>query len=129
MDEHSSGRYHGDTPMTLESLKFGGEEIADIVLGTYRPELNPLGNMEFQQAQADMGDKFDEEKWQLAQTRVRTSRDLTYLQLLKNRPGVHLDINGIMLRSPSEALAMAPAAAGLDDAKVVPLHGKAHSGS
>lgn len=99
MDEGTLMRYHGDTPMTLESLKYGGEEIADIVLGTFRPSLNPLGNMTEEQARMDLGDRFDLESWSESVDRVRAQQDTTFLQLLKNRPGVHLNHRGIGLKS------------------------------
>lgn len=99
MDEGTLMRYHGDTPMTLESLKYGGEEIADIVLGTFRPALNPLGNMTEEQAKMDLGDRFDFDSWSETVDRVRAQQDTTYLQLLKNRPGVHLNHRGIPLKS------------------------------
>lgn len=125
MDEGRGARYHGDTPLTLESLKYGGEEIADVVLGTYRPSLDPLGNMAMDEAAAALGDKFDEEKWEDARNRVRVYEGITFLQLLKNRPGVRLNQKGVQLRSPSSSLAMVQADGELaiDDGKVVPLHG------
>jgi replicative DNA helicase len=120
-DEGTNKRYHGDKPMTLESLKFGGEEIADIVLGTYRPSLSPVGNMSPDEAKAE---GIDDETWQDARSRVEQYKDITFLQLLKNRPGVHLNHRGIMLRSPNEALGMVPADGGLGDSdKVVSLRG------
>jgi RecA/RadA recombinase len=126
MHEGAQTRYHGDTPMTLESLKFGGEEVADIVFGTYRPALNPLGNMSFDEAKADLGEKFDEDAWNDAVTRVEQHKDITFLQLLKNRPGVRLNHRGVQLRSPSDSIAMVPVAGeevGPDDRKVVSLRG------
>lgn len=124
MDEGTSRRYHGDTPLSLESLKFGGEEIADIVLGTYRPELNPVGNMTPQEAEAALGDRYKYEDWETANLRVKQHKDTTFLQLLKNRPGVHLLQKGLMLRSPSESMAMVPAAIDTaNDGKVVQFRG------
>lgn len=109
MDEGTLMRYHGDTPMTLESLKYGGEEIADIVLGTFRPSLNPLGNMTEEQARMDLGDRFDFDSWSETVDRVRAQQDTTYLQLLKNRPGVHLNHRGIALKSVGLSQQMRPA--------------------
>ena len=108
MDEGTLMRYHGDTPMTLESLKYGGEEIADIVLGTFRPSLNPLGNMTEDQARMDLGDRFDYDSWTESVDRVRSQQDTTYLQLLKNRPGVHLNHRGIALKSVGLSQQMRP---------------------
>lgn len=108
MDEGTLMRYHGDTPMTLESLKYGGEEIADIVLGTFRPSLNPLGNMAEEQARMDLGDRFDFDTWSEAVDRVRAQQDTTFLQLLKNRPGVHLNHRGIPLKSVGLSQQMRP---------------------
>jgi hypothetical protein len=108
LDEGTNKRYHGDTPLSLESLKFGGEEQADIVLGTYRPALSPLGNMTFDEARADLGERFDEDAWNDAVSRVQQHRDTTFIQLLKNRPGVNLNYRGVVLRSPSKSLAMLP---------------------
>jgi replicative DNA helicase len=106
MHEGQNTRYHGHTPMSLESLKFGGEEVADVVLGTYRPSLDPVGNMTPEEAKAQ---DIDEDTWDDARSRVEQYRDITYLQLLKNRPGVRLNPRGLMLRSPSDSLAMVPA--------------------
>lgn len=116
MDELSSRRYHGDKPMTLESLKFGGEEVADVVLGTYRPELDPIGNMKLDDALAQ---DITEDEHEEAAARVAAHKDVTFLQLLKNRPGVHLNQKGVRLLSPSESLHMVPAAVDTDDRKVV----------
>jgi replicative DNA helicase len=105
MDEGSGRRYHGDTPLSLESLKYGGEEIADIVLGTYRPSLDPVGNMTYDEASA-ANDKLTEEDWETRRNRVETYKDSTFLQLLKNRPGVHLDHKGIQLLSLGTSMKM-----------------------
>ena len=102
-DGHANRRYHGSTPMTAESLRYGGEEQADVVLGTYRPALDLLGNMSKGVAESVYGNEFDEEKWSDAVERVRTHEKSTYLQLLKNRPGVHLSQEGIELVSPGES--------------------------
>lgn len=92
-------RYHGATPMTLESLKYGGEEFADIVLGTFRPAMDPVGNMTEDQARSALGDSFDLDDWQDARDRVEAHRDSTFVQLLKNRPGKQLCPQGIHLKS------------------------------
>lgn len=98
-DEGVGIRYHGDTPMSLEGLKYGGEEIADIVLATYRPARDPIGNMEWDMARQVKGERFTKDDWQAAVERVNKYQDYTYLQLLKNRPGVHTNEKGIPLRS------------------------------
>jgi replicative DNA helicase len=102
-DGHSGRRYHGSTPMTAESLRYGGEEQADVVLGTYRPALDLLGNMSKSIAEAVLGNDFDEEKWSDARERVRKNERSTFLQLLKNRPGIHLAQEGIELLSPDDS--------------------------
>lgn len=117
-------RYHGDTPMRLEFLKYGGEEFADVVLATYRPELNILGNLDRMGAELEMGDSFDEEKWTESVARVKRYQHSTFVQLLKNRPGVHLLQEGIELLSPTDSIYMRPAEGDtLADGKVVPIHG------
>lgn len=104
---HQVNREFGShLPMSLEALKYGGEEIADIVFGTFRPELDPLGNATQDQAEAILGDKFDEEKFEEAKARVARNKGLTYLQLLKNRPGTRLDHKGVVLRSYGDSMKM-----------------------
>lgn len=90
----ASGVYNGDTPLALESLKYGGEEPADIVLGNYRPARNELGNMDQANAQAVMGDKFDEDVYYWWRDRVKRYRNSTLLQVLKNRPGTKVTGEG-----------------------------------
>lgn len=85
-DEGVSKKYHGDTPMTPEGLLYGGEQQADVILATYRPALNSLGNMSEDIAKMVLGDGYDQEKWADAVGRVRKYKDSTMLQLLKNRP-------------------------------------------
>ena len=90
---------HGHRPLMLDDLKYGGEEFADVVLGTFRPALDPLGNMTRDQAEAEYGEDFDETKWGDAVARVRKYWSATFVQLLKNRPGEDLDLQGMELRS------------------------------
>lgn len=106
MDEGVALRYHGDTPMSLAGLKYGGEEIADIVLATYRPAKELVGNMTFEMAKRFKGEKFTFEDYEQAQARVERYWDYTFLQLLKNRPGVHLNEKGIPLRQQDEGMKM-----------------------
>lgn len=110
MDEGSGGRYHGDTPMSLEGLKYGGEEIADVVMSTYRPALDPVGNLELEDAFAYFPDGWKEEKvveaWERARERVTKYPQSTFLQLLKNRPGTETHDKGIRLESPSKSMRM-----------------------
>ena len=106
LSEGSGERYHGDTPMTPESLMYGGEAIADIILSTYRPAKDPLGNMAMEEAMAFMGERYDEEKYQAHRSRVLAHRDHTFLQLIKNRPGTRLHEQGICLTSPDESMRM-----------------------
>lgn len=122
-DEGAGGRYHGSTPLSLAGLKYGGEEVADVVLATYRPALDPVGNMSAEEARYRLGRNFDEDDWSDAVSRVQQYRDITLLQLLKNRPGVHLNQRGTMLRSPSQAMSMVPATVDEPSSGVVSLHG------
>ena len=112
-DEGSSGRYHGHTPMSLESLKHGGEEYADIVLGSYRPALDPLGHMSFDDAMAYLPDSWKDEtrekRWSEATARVKKYRNSTFIQLLKNRPGVDTLEEGTELVSEGKSMLMRPA--------------------
>lgn len=94
--DDTSARYHGDKPMTPEQLMYGGEQAADIIISTYRPTLNPTGNMTEKQA---LSNGSTTEEWEAARELVEVTRDLTYLQLTKNRPGVHLNFQGFPLRS------------------------------
>jgi hypothetical protein len=103
-DEGVSKKYHGDTPMTAEGLLYGGEQYADIILATYRPELNYLGNLSREMAEVVMGDTFDEEKWANAVARVKRFAGATMLQLLKNRPSTKGEwFEGLELWSPDES--------------------------
>jgi replicative DNA helicase len=102
-DGHAGRRYHGSTPLTAESLRYGGEEQADIVLGTFRPALDHLGNHSLAMAKVVYGKDFDEEEWSNAVERVRDTKNSTFIQLLKNRPGVKLAQEGIELVSPDES--------------------------
>jgi hypothetical protein len=105
-DEGVNARYHGDTPMSLEGLKYGGEETADVVLGTYRPALDPIGHMDFESARAIKGDKFEMHHWQRHVERVERYHNSTFLQLLKNRPGTKTDEFGIEMLHVGESMRM-----------------------
>jgi len=90
--------------MTSEGLLYGGEQQADIILATYRPALNLLGNMSRPVAEMVEGDRFDEEKYANAVKHVRESKNSTMLQLLKNRPSTKGELfEGIELYSPNES--------------------------
>lgn len=103
-DEGVAKKYHGDTPMTSEGLLYGGEQQADIILATYRPALNSLGNMSRGTAEMVLGDGYDEEKHANAMQRVRDTKSSTMLQLLKNRPSTKGELfEGIELHSPNES--------------------------
>lgn len=103
-DEGVSKKYHGDTPMTSEGLLYGGEQQADIILATYRPASNPLGNMSRPIAEMVLGDSFDEEKWADAKARVSRYKNSTMLQLLKNRPSTKGEnYEGVELYSPNDS--------------------------
>lgn len=105
-ESKSSGHYyHGDTPMQLESLRSGGEEAADVVLGTYRPALNPLGNMSADEAEADLGEDWNEDRWKKAADRVKRYEHSTFVQLLKNRPSQRgLLLRGVELFAPGASM-------------------------
>jgi hypothetical protein len=92
----STSRYHGSSPVTPEQLMYGGEQQADIILATYRPALDPIGNMTWEEAEAE---GIDHDEWLKRSDRVIAYRDDTMLQLIKNRPGVHLHPQGLRLRS------------------------------
>lgn len=104
MDEGTSKRYHGDTAMTAESLLYGGEQQADIILATYRPALNYLGNLSRPMAEMSMGNQFDEEEWAMAVAMVKKNERITKLSLLKNRPSTKGENrDGFVLYSPDES--------------------------
>lgn len=102
-DDSAARRYHGSTPLTPEQLMYGGEQAADIILSTYRPALDPEGNMSQEEALSqgmDIGD------WQTKADRVSAYQNDTMLQLIKNRPGVELNHIGIRLRSVGDSQRM-----------------------
>jgi hypothetical protein len=116
MDD-TTKRYHGDSPMTPEQLMYGGEQAADIILSTFRPALEPIGNMTEQQALAE---GIDQEEWESKRELVEQYRDITMLQLTKNRPGVRLLHRGLSLRSFGESQRMEPVETSVgEDMKVV----------
>jgi hypothetical protein len=82
---------------------YGGEQSADIILGTYRPALDPEGNMSLEEA---MSQGMDQAEWQAKADRVSAFQNDTMLQLIKNRPGVELNIPGIRLRSVGQSQKM-----------------------
>lgn len=96
MDDSSTRRYHGDRPITPEQLMYGGEQQADIIMGTYRPALDPVGNLTQDEAESQ---GIDTDVWTAARDRVNAYEQDTMLQLVKNRPGVMLSPHGIRLRS------------------------------
>lgn len=96
-------RVHGSNPVTPEQLMYGGEQQADIILSTYRPALDPIGNLSREDAIAA---GVDGEKWQERHDRVFRFQHDTFLQLIKNRPGVRLNIPGVRLTSKGESQAM-----------------------
>lgn len=97
-------RYHGATPVTPEQLMHGGEQAADIILATYRPSLDPIGNIPTEQEALAQGHKSDE--WRLRRDRVIAFQQDTILQLIKNRPGTRLCPQGIRLRSVGDSQKM-----------------------
>lgn len=102
-DDSALKRYHGSTPLTPEQLMYGGEQQADIILGTYRPALDPTGNWSQEEALSQGMDLSD---WQAAADRVRAFQQDTMLQLIKNRPGIALNPQGIRLRSVGDSQKM-----------------------
>lgn len=115
-DEGVSKKYHGDTPMTSEGLLYGGEQQTDVLLSTYRPALNQLGNMSAEQAEMILGDSFDEEHHGDAVARVRKYEKSTFLQLLKNRPSIKgLNFEGVELTSPDQSQYMEEVGEGISD--------------
>lgn len=115
-DEGFSKKYHGDAPMTAEGLLYGGEQQSDIILATYRPAMNQLGNMSRPIAEMVMGDSFDEEKWEDARARVRKYKRSTFLQLLKNRPSTKGEnFEGVRLVSPNESQFLCEQGENVDD--------------
>ncbi|MES2156009.1 MAG: DnaB-like helicase C-terminal domain-containing protein [bacterium] len=105
-DEHGgqNSRNAGHIPMTLSQLMYGGEDSADIVLGTYRPSKNPLAAMQFDVAKQVLGDRFDEDEYWEVKAMAKKYEHSTFLQLLKNRPGTHTEERGIELLSPDESM-------------------------
>lgn len=103
MDDNQSSRYHGHRPITPEQLMYGGEQQADIIMGTYRPSLDPVGQLTWEEAEAQ-GMKQDE--WQKSADRVLAYEQDTMLQLVKNRPGTQLCVPGIRLRSKGDSQKM-----------------------
>lgn len=99
-------RYHGDTPLTLEGMKYGGEEIADVVWCTYRPSLDPIANMTWDMAQRMKGDKFTMDDYDAHLAMAQKYRDYTFWQLVKNRPGVEVNEVGVPLRSIGQTMQM-----------------------
>jgi len=110
--DDTTKRYHGDSPMTPEQLMYGGEQAADIILSTFRPTLEPVGNMTLRQAQAA---GIDEDEWGEKVSMVEETRDITMLQLTKNRPGVELLYRGLPLRSNGQSQQMRAVENELDD--------------
>lgn len=105
--DDTSKRNHGDMPVSPEQLMYGGEQAADIILATYRPANNRIGNLTQDQA---LDEGVDQVEWTRLRDRVFAHRADTFLQLLKNRPGTKLDITGIKLQSlgDSQKMEVAP---------------------
>jgi hypothetical protein len=105
-DEHGgqNSRSNGHIPMTLTQLMYGGEDSADIVLGTYRPALDPLAVMAYDIAKMVLGDRFDEDEYYARKVTADKYRDSTFLQLLKNRPGTYREERGVELVSPDQSM-------------------------
>lgn len=107
-DEHGgqNSRSNGHIPMTLTQLMYGGEDSADIVLGTYRPSLDPLALMAMDIAKMVLGDRFDEDEYYVRRGNAKKYEHSTFLQLLKNRPGTEREERGIELLSPDRSMRM-----------------------
>jgi hypothetical protein len=102
----TNNRNAGHIPVTKAQLRQAGEEQADIVLGSFRPALDPIGNMDMQTAKQVLGERFDEDDYYELRARVKKYQTSTFLQLLKNRPGTHEEQSGIELESPNDSLIM-----------------------
>lgn len=102
----TNNRNAGHLPVTLAQLKYGGEEPADMVFATYRPSMNPLALMSFPMAQQVLGDRFDEDQYWEVRAIAKKYERSTFVQLLKNRPGVHREEHGIEMLSPDDSLRM-----------------------
>lgn len=98
------GGDEGEHPVNLSDLKHGGEEIADIVMATYRPALDPIGNVSYDEACAITDKDLKMEEWEKHVNRVKRFENSTMLQLLKNRPGTRLDKQGLELLSVGETM-------------------------
>lgn len=119
-------RNHGDTPMTADDLRYGGEEIADIVLGAYRPALNPVASMRYDIARMYKGDNYSEEQHALVVQQAQKYEPYTFLQLLKNRPGRQPSREakqGIPLRSVGESMKMVVDESILQDEEALMAYG------
>lgn len=105
-DEHGgqNSRSNGHIPMTLTQLMYGGEDSADIVLGTYRPAMDPLALMAYDIAKMVLGDRFDEDDYWARKGNAEKYTHSTFLQLLKNRPGSHREERGVELESPDDSM-------------------------
>lgn len=105
-DEHGgqNNRNNGHIPVTLAQLMFGGEDSADVVLGTYRPALNPIALMQFDVAKQVLGDRFDEDEYWEVRALAKKYEHSTFLQLLKNRPGTDREERGVELVSPDRSM-------------------------
>lgn len=102
----SNNRNAGHLPVTRSQMKFAGEEQADLVLGTYRPAMDPIGGMDYATAKTVLGKDFDEDEYYERRARVAKHKDSTFVQLLKNRPGTHEELKGIEMVSPNDSLVM-----------------------
>jgi hypothetical protein len=107
-DEHGgqNSRSNGHIPMTLTQLMYGGEDSADIVLGVYRPAMDPLALMAFDIAKMVLGDRFDEDDYFARRGNAQKYEHSTFLQLLKNRPGIDREERGIELLSLDRSMRM-----------------------
>jgi replicative DNA helicase len=107
-DEHGgqNSRNAGHIPMTLAQLMYGGEDSADIVLGTYRPSKDPLAAMSIDVAKTVLGDRFDDEDYFAARNRAKKYEHSTFLQLLKNRPGTLTEERGVELLSNDDSMTL-----------------------
>ncbi len=102
----TNNRNAGHIPVTKAQLRQAGEEQADLVLGSYRPALDPIAQMSNADAKAVLGDRYDEDEILERRAVAKQKATYTYLQLLKNRPGTHEEHKGIVLDSPTDSLRM-----------------------
>lgn len=85
-----SKRNHGHQPLTMEAAMYGGEQAADVMVGLYRPELDPE-----LRTPRDLCESHDQ--WLENQVQLDKWRNRLVVQILKNRDG-QLNLEGDVVR-------------------------------